>query len=125
MFLVGETAIAKEDIGSSSVCLVNYLSIYYAPEHWVWNSEIRKGLQLVGTHVRDAACYVLWTFAACFDRASFILHSERLDEHLLMAALFDREGMSSRSQFPGDLLFGLHRDNQSPSEELPVLLIRS
>ena len=51
----------------------------------------RRGSFSVGSHVRDAACYVCWAFARAYDPAVLQPHLARLASALLTVAVFDRE----------------------------------
>ncbi|KAH9936306.1 TBCD protein [Fomitopsis serialis] len=53
--------------------------------------DIRKGAHSVGSNVRDAACYVLWSLARAQDSAALAPFAENLSRRLVTVALFDRE----------------------------------
>ena len=53
--------------------------------------DINLGNHSVGTHVRDAACYVVWSFARAYDPKIMKPHVETLSTKLIVVALFDRE----------------------------------
>lgn len=53
--------------------------------------DINKGDHSVGAHVRDAACYVVWSFARSFKKEIMKPHVESLSTHLCILFLFDRE----------------------------------
>lgn len=45
--------------------------------------DVPRGTTSVGTHVRDAACYVCWAFARAFDAAVMAPHVAQLAQSLL------------------------------------------
>ncbi|CAM9771784.1 unnamed protein product, partial [Phaeothamnion confervicola] len=53
--------------------------------------DVRRGHHSVGTHVRDAACYVCWAFARAYAPVVLRPHVDALSEGMLAVALFDRE----------------------------------
>jgi len=53
--------------------------------------DINRGNYSVGAHVRDAACFVVWSFARSFYREIMKPHVEFLSTHLCILFLFDRE----------------------------------
>lgn len=53
--------------------------------------DVRRGPHSVGTHVRDAACYVSWAFARAYAAEVFSPYVSALAPTLLMVACFDRE----------------------------------
>jgi len=55
-----------------------------------FHSQI-KGNFAVGSHVRDAACYVFWAFARAFDPSVIAPHVTQLAPSLVVTMLFDRE----------------------------------
>ncbi|RWS17618.1 Tubulin-specific chaperone D-like protein [Dinothrombium tinctorium] len=50
-----------------------------------------KGSFSVGAHVRDAACYVCWSFARAYDKNVMFPFVKEIAINLLIVALFDRE----------------------------------
>lgn len=50
-----------------------------------------KGCYSVGSHVRNAACYVCWSFARAYDAFIIKPYVADLASHLLIVALYDRE----------------------------------
>lgn len=50
-----------------------------------------KGAHSVGSHVRDAACYVCWAFARAYSPQIMQPHVLQLSIGLLITSLFDRE----------------------------------
>lgn len=50
-----------------------------------------KGCYSVGSHVRNAACYVCWSFARAYDAHVMKPYVTDLASHLLIVALYDRE----------------------------------
>lgn len=53
--------------------------------------DINRGNHSIGVHVRDAACYVVWSFARSFMKDIMRPHVEALSTHLCILFLFDRE----------------------------------
>ncbi|EIN12617.1 TBCD protein [Punctularia strigosozonata HHB-11173 SS5] len=53
--------------------------------------DIRKGAHSVGSNVRDAACYVIWSLARTQDTLTLRAHCNALAFALVQVALFDRE----------------------------------
>ena len=51
----------------------------------------RKGSFSVGSHIRDAACYVCWAFARAYDPLLLQPHVANIANGLLIVACFDRE----------------------------------
>lgn len=51
----------------------------------------KQGNHSIGTHVRDAACYLAWSFARAYDPADMQTHLNELARHLIIVSLFDRE----------------------------------
>eukprot|EP00736_Rhodelphis_marinus_P002796 Rmarinus@m.297 len=53
--------------------------------------DVRKGAHSVGSHVRDAACYVCWAFARAYTPEDMSAHVATLAPALISMAVFDRE----------------------------------
>lgn len=53
--------------------------------------DILKGQHSIGSHVRDAACYVCWAFSRAYSPMVMEPYIESLTTSLLTTALFDRE----------------------------------
>lgn len=53
--------------------------------------DIRRGSHSVGTHVRDAACYVCWAFARAYSSQDMAPFVSTLSTALIAASVFDRE----------------------------------
>eukprot|EP01138_Halocafeteria_seosinensis_P011721 gb/GECG01011978.1/.p1 GENE.gb/GECG01011978.1/~~gb/GECG01011978.1/.p1 ORF type:complete len:1494 (+),score=189.78 gb/GECG01011978.1/:1-4482(+) len=53
--------------------------------------DVRKGSHSIGTHVRDAACYVCWAFARAYEPRLMKPYVEGLANAMLQVALYDRE----------------------------------
>ncbi|CCM03543.1 uncharacterized protein FIBRA_05677 [Fibroporia radiculosa] len=53
--------------------------------------DIRKGAHSIGSNVRDAASYVLWSLARAQGVAALAPHADNLSHRLIAVALFDRE----------------------------------
>jgi len=53
--------------------------------------DVRKGAHSIGSSVRDAACYFVWSLARSQDAEGIKPHAERLARSLMTLALFDRE----------------------------------
>jgi len=50
-----------------------------------------KGYTSVGSHIRDAACYVCWSFARAFSTNDIQPYVEEIAGALLAVACYDRE----------------------------------
>lgn len=50
-----------------------------------------KGYTSVGSHIRDAACYVCWSFARAFSTDDIQPYVEEIAGALLAVACYDRE----------------------------------
>lgn len=53
--------------------------------------DINRGNYSLGAHVRDAACYVVWSFARAYAPEIMKPHVAALASQLIVVALFDRE----------------------------------
>jgi len=53
--------------------------------------DVRRGPHSVGSHVRDAACYVCWAFARAYAPDVLTPYVNEIAPTLLMVACFDRE----------------------------------
>ena len=53
--------------------------------------DINKGTHSVGSHVRDAACYVVWSFARAYPPHIMKPYVHALSTQLIVESLFDRE----------------------------------
>ena len=53
--------------------------------------DVDRGNRSVGSHVRDAACYVVWSFARAYSPEIMKPHVNLLANKLIIVALFDRE----------------------------------
>jgi hypothetical protein len=53
--------------------------------------DVRRGQHSVGTHVRDASCYVCWAFARAYAPSVLMPHVQELSVALVLTSLFDRE----------------------------------
>lgn len=53
--------------------------------------DLNLGTHSIGTHVRDAACYVCWSFARAYSPEIMKPHVKTLSTKLIAVALFDRE----------------------------------
>ena len=51
----------------------------------------KQGTHSIGVHVRDAACYLAWSFARAYAPEEMQTHLHELARHLIIVALFDRE----------------------------------
>mmetsp|Transcript_4041 Transcript_4041/g.3867 ORF Transcript_4041/g.3867 Transcript_4041/m.3867 type:complete len:1193 (-) Transcript_4041:55-3633(-) len=51
----------------------------------------KQGNHSIGAHVRDAACYLAWSFARAYAPEEMSKHLSELARHLLLVCLFDRE----------------------------------
>lgn len=57
----------------------------------------RKGMHSVGSHIRDAACYVCWSLARAFDPEIMRPHVAVIASSLINVAIFDREVQCRRA----------------------------
>ena len=55
------------------------------------NFDILRGQHSVGSHVRDAACYVCWAFARAYSPDVMAPYISDLSSSMLITALYDRE----------------------------------
>lgn len=53
--------------------------------------DMNKGTHSVGAHVRDAACYVVWSFARAYPPHIMKPYVHTLSTQLIVESLFDRE----------------------------------
>ena len=53
--------------------------------------DINLGTHSIGSHVRDAACYVVWSFARAYSPEIMKPHVATLSNKLIVVSLFDRE----------------------------------
>tara|TARA_B110000285_G_C15119967_1_gene616509 strand:- start:670 stop:1287 length:618 start_codon:yes stop_codon:yes gene_type:complete len=53
--------------------------------------DVNKGNHSVGAHVRDSACYVVWSFARAYSPEIMQPHVNTLANKLIIVSLFDRE----------------------------------
>jgi len=53
--------------------------------------DVRRGNHSVGTHVRDASCYVCWAFARAYSPTVLKPYVRALSVALVLTSLFDRE----------------------------------
>lgn len=53
--------------------------------------DVRRGKHSIGSHVRDAACYVCWAFARAYEPSEMRPYVQELSRGMLTTALFDRE----------------------------------
>jgi hypothetical protein len=53
--------------------------------------DLLRGQHSVGSHVRDAACYVCWSFSRAYSPLIMKSFSRQLSESMLITALYDRE----------------------------------
>jgi hypothetical protein len=50
-----------------------------------------QGRHSVGAHVRDAACYICWSFARAYEPEEVAPYVQKLSSALLTVTVFDRE----------------------------------
>lgn len=87
--------------------------------------DVRRGSQAVGTAVRDAACYVLWTMARGFQTPDLEPFSAQLQVHIVNASLFDREVQIRRASSSAfQEIVGRHVCDVLPARTLSIMLIR-
>lgn len=53
--------------------------------------DLKKGTYSIGTHVRDAACYVMWSVLRCYTTDVLEQFSVFISSTLLVVSMFDRE----------------------------------
>lgn len=53
--------------------------------------DVMRGSHSVGSNVRDAACYIAWSFARAYDPAVLRPYMPQLASGLVIAAVYDRE----------------------------------
>ena len=53
--------------------------------------DVKRGAHSVGSHVRDAACYVFWSFSRSYSSETMADYQQVIASHLLVIACFDRE----------------------------------
>ncbi|KAI8059095.1 tubulin folding cofactor D C terminal-domain-containing protein [Gongronella butleri] len=53
--------------------------------------DLKRGSHSIGAHVRDAACYVCWSFARAYAADIMTPHVHKLAPNLIVATVFDRE----------------------------------
>lgn len=53
--------------------------------------DVNRGTHTVGSHVRDAACYAVWSFARAYSPEIMKPHVHTLSTKLIIVSLFDRE----------------------------------
>lgn len=53
--------------------------------------DVLRGQHSVGSHVRDAACYVCWSFARAYSPSIMAQYTESLSGAMMITTLFDRE----------------------------------
>ena len=53
--------------------------------------DVNRGNHTVGSHVRDAACYAVWSFARAYSPEIMKPHVHTLSTKLIIVSLFDRE----------------------------------
>ncbi|PKK78732.1 ARM repeat-containing protein [Rhizophagus irregularis] len=53
--------------------------------------DLKRGAHSIGSHVRDAACYVCWSFARAYAPDVLAPHVPELANYLVVVSVFDRE----------------------------------
>ncbi|KAI7861698.1 tubulin folding cofactor D C terminal-domain-containing protein [Spinellus fusiger] len=53
--------------------------------------DLKRGSHSIGAHVRDAACYVCWSFARAYAPEILEPYVERIAQKLVVVSVFDRE----------------------------------
>ncbi|OZJ03190.1 hypothetical protein BZG36_03316 [Bifiguratus adelaidae] len=51
----------------------------------------KKGSHSIGTHVRDAACYVCWCLARAYDKSDLTPFTSQLSTNLVVVSCYDRD----------------------------------
>ena len=59
--------------------------------------ETYEGIRSSGSFVRDAACYISWSFARFYNKKEMAPYVDQLSSSLLLTALFDKEGNCRRA----------------------------
>lgn len=55
-----------------------------------------RGYSSVGSHIRDAACYVCWSFARAYDKDALTPFVKDIAATLLVVTCYDREVCEAR-----------------------------
>ncbi|EKM79449.1 hypothetical protein AGABI1DRAFT_120846 [Agaricus bisporus var. burnettii JB137-S8] len=84
-----ETGIGEHEIPEVVETLLQYL--FDCLQDKALYFDLRKGSHSIGSNVRDAAAYVLWSLARSHDLTSLQPYSNDLARKLVTVALFDRE----------------------------------
>ena len=53
--------------------------------------DVKKGSFSVGSHIRDAACYVCWSFARAYEPSVLEPYVNSIASALITVTVFDRE----------------------------------
>lgn len=53
--------------------------------------DIRKGAHSIGSNVRDAAAYALWSLPRAYEASTIVPHSDKLAKNLVSVSAYDRE----------------------------------
>ncbi|KAL0073909.1 armadillo-type protein [Phycomyces blakesleeanus] len=53
--------------------------------------DLKRGSHSIGSHVRDAACYVCWSFARAYAPSILEPFVEKIAQNLVVVSVFDRE----------------------------------
>ena len=64
---------------------------YFSYQKKAIKFDLRRGNYSIGSHVRDAACYVCWSFARAYEPAVLAAHASELANSLVVISVFDRE----------------------------------
>lgn len=79
--------------------------------------KLAAGSHSIGTHVRDAACYVAWAFARAYEPSVMAPHVVELAPTLIITALFDRYSGSVVFKMPTIDMLPVQRSQLSTSCE--------
>ena len=83
--------LALAELCRRGLLLPDRLSTYMPILDKAFVYDINRGNHSVGQHVRDAACYVVWSFARAYSPEIMKPHVHTLSTQLIIESLFDRE----------------------------------
>ena len=83
--------LALAELARRGLLLPNRLAQVFPLLYQALLYDKKHGNHSIGAHVRDAACYLAWSFARAYDPSEMQGHLHELARHLIIVALFDRE----------------------------------